>query len=74
MVMKILVSKDKVLTDFAKRIPNADKMLVDYGRDSLLVQFGVYSNEYKISEILDKFISGAKASGVEVIFEKMVTI
>jgi len=68
---KVNFSKSEVLEGFAKRVPNADKMLVDWNRDSLLVQFGgVHSKEYSIKGILDEFKSKAMSQGVEIVWNK----
>ena len=68
--MKVLKNKTDVLRDFAKRVPNAETMAIDYGRDTLTVFFdGIHSQEYKASEIIKKFENGAASQGVTVIWE-----
>lgn len=64
--MKIIQTKTEVLESFAKTIPNADKMLVDWGRDSLLIQIGQYSKEYSIKKILSTWSSAMAKRGIEV--------
>jgi hypothetical protein len=62
--------KIDILEKFAKRIPNAEKIIVDYRNDKFWVHFDqVHANEYKISTVLDAFKALAeKQSGQEVIF------
>ena len=68
--MKVMQKKTDVLRLFAKRIPNAENMAIDYGRDTLTVWFdGIHSKEYKASQILEGFVSGAKAKGFEIVWE-----
>lgn len=67
---KVIFSKSVILEGFAKRVPNAEKMFIDWGRDSLLVQFdGVHSKEYSIKAILDNAQSLARSQGVELVLE-----
>lgn len=67
--MKIIQTKTEVLESFAKTIPNADKMLVDWGRDSLLIQIGQYSKEYSIKKILNTWSSAMAKRGIEVVYK-----
>ena len=66
---KIIYTKSEVLELFSRKIPNADKMLLDLGRDILTVQFGQYSKDYKASDILNQFVALSKGQGVEIVFE-----
>lgn len=66
---KMIIKKIRVLTEFAKRIPNADKMLVDYWRDDLSVYFGQHSKSYSINEILETFKNRMKKEGLEIIYD-----
>lgn len=62
--MKIIESKTKVLREFSKRVPNAESMAIDYGRDTLTVFFdGIHSKEYKVTDILSAYVSKVKSLG-----------
>jgi hypothetical protein len=63
----IQLTTSDALELFARKIPNATKMLVDYGRDSLLIQFdNIHAKEYSISEIKHQTESAAKLRGVTI--------
>lgn len=67
---KLEQSKTEILRNFAKRVPNAENMAIDYGRDVLTVWFdGIHSKEYKASEILERFKQGAAKQGFEIIWK-----
>jgi hypothetical protein len=66
----IEITKLDALTNFAQRIPNADKMLVDWGRDSLFVQIGQYGKDFSIKDILEKAKNEAKRLGIELSFKE----
>jgi len=67
---KIEQSKTEILRAFAKRVPNAQSMAIDYGRDTLTVWFdGIHSKEYKASTILDALVQGALKQGFEVVWK-----
>jgi hypothetical protein len=56
------ISKQDALERFAKSVPNANKMLVDWGRNLILIQNGSPNGlSFQITEILDK----AKALGLK---------
>lgn len=56
MIFEIILSKNETLTSFAKRIPNAEKMMIDYSRDKLTVFFdGIHEVNYSIDKILKDF-------------------
>lgn len=58
MTTVLKISKMEALTLFARRLPNADKITVDYGRDELCVYFGQYRKDYSINEVLKTFSNG----------------
>jgi hypothetical protein len=61
----IQITKEEALTRFAKSIPNASKMFIDWGRNLLLVQFdNIHSKEFKIDEILDRGTKNALSKGI----------
>jgi hypothetical protein len=51
------MSKLEVLEGFAKRVPNAEKMMIDWLNDSIEIYFdGIHCKKYAISDILKKFV------------------
>jgi hypothetical protein len=63
----IRIKKIDILEQFAKRIPNAEKMFVDNSRDDLLIQFdGIHGKNYSINTIVNAFVSGMKENGYKV--------
>lgn len=47
--------KDKILTKFAMAVPNAEKMVVDHGRDKLDVYYdGIHYQTFSIKQVLEK--------------------
>lgn len=62
-------TKMEVLEKIARNTPNADKLIVDFGRDSFIVQFGQYAKEGKISKAIELAVSNAKSKGNELIIK-----
>lgn len=63
----LLLAKTDVIRDFCRRIPNAENMAIDYGRDTVTVWFdGIHSKEFKASECLKMAEDAARARGFEI--------
>ena len=69
-MQRVTQNKTIVLRMFAKKVPNAESMAIDYGRNTLTVWFdGIHSKEYKVSEIIEQFEIASKANGFSVVWE-----
>lgn len=67
--MQVLkIDKTTMIRDFVKRIPKAESMAIDYGRDEVAVFFGVYTKYFKVSELTRMAVDAAKVRGYQVEF------
>lgn len=62
------VNKTEMIRDFVKRIPNAESMAIDYGRDEVAVFFGVHTKYFKVSEVTRMAVDAAKVRGYQIEF------
>lgn len=66
---QVLYTKYEILEQFARNVSNADRMMVDFKREVLTIQFGQYQKEYDINHILKEFSNGAKQRGFDVVYK-----
>lgn len=67
---KVFYRKMEIIEGFAKRVPNAERIIVSFSQNYFDVYFsGIQSKRYSISEVLEKFVSRAQEQGVTVVLE-----